>query len=94
MSTSPDLIDPSGRQIKYLRVSVTDRCDLRCNYCLPNGFKDFQEPDDWLNFDEITRVIAAFARLGATQVRLTGGDTEPTGAANPLERQAWMVSLY
>ena len=74
MSTSPDLIDPNGRHIKYIRVSVTDRCDLRCSYCLPKGFKDFQEPDDWLNFDEMTRVIAAFARLGATQVRLTGGE--------------------
>lgn len=74
MPTSPSLIDPQGRQIKYLRVSVTDRCDLRCNYCLPKGFKDFQEPDDWLSFEETTRVIAAFARLGATQVRLTGGE--------------------
>lgn len=73
------LIDPYGRQIKYLRVSVTDRCDLRCNYCLPKGFNDFQEPEDWLSFDETTRIIAAFARLGATQVRLTGGE--------PLVRQ-------
>jgi len=68
------LVDPHGRLIKYLRVSVTDRCDLRCNYCIPKGFKDFQEPDDWLNFDEIARIVAAFARLGATQVRLTGGE--------------------
>ena len=74
MSNAPALIDPNGRQIKYLRVSVTDRCDLRCNYCIPKGFKDFQEPEDWLSFDEMTRVIAAFARLGATQVRLTGGE--------------------
>jgi len=74
MSTIPALIDPNGRQIKYLRVSVTDRCDLRCSYCIPKGFKDFQEPEDWLSFDEMTRVIGAFARLGATQVRLTGGE--------------------
>lgn len=74
MSNAPTLIDPHGRQIKYLRVSVTDRCDLRCNYCIPKGFTDFQEPTDWLSFDEIARVIAAFARLGATQVRLTGGE--------------------
>lgn len=74
MSSTPTLIDPAGRQIKYLRVSVTDRCDLRCSYCIPKGFKDFQEPEDWLDFDEMTRVIAAFARLGATQVRLTGGE--------------------
>ena len=74
MTNTVSLIDPHGRQIKYLRVSVTDRCDLRCNYCIPKGFSDFQEPDDWLTFDEMTRVIAAFARLGATQVRLTGGE--------------------
>ena len=74
MNRSAQLIDPHGRQIKYLRVSVTDRCDLRCSYCIPKGFKDFQEPEDWLTFDEIERVIAAFARLGATQVRLTGGE--------------------
>ena len=74
MSQPKQLIDPHGRQIKYLRVSVTDRCDLRCSYCIPKGFKDFQEPDEWLNFDEMARIIAAFARLGATQVRLTGGE--------------------
>jgi len=73
------LTDPHGRQIKYLRVSVTDRCDLRCSYCLPKGFSDFQEPEDWLSFDETTRIVAAFARLGATQIRLTGGE--------PLVRQ-------
>ena len=74
MTKKPELIDPFGRQIKYLRVSVTDRCDLRCHYCLPKGFNDFQEPEEWLNFNEVSRIIAAFARLGATQVRLTGGE--------------------
>jgi len=74
MAIKPELIDPFGRKIKYLRVSVTDRCDLRCHYCLPKGFKDFQEPEEWLNFNEVSRIIAAFARLGATQVRLTGGE--------------------
>ena len=74
MSNSPSLIDPHGRQIRYLRVSVTDRCDLRCNYCLPKGFNDFQEPSEWLNFSEMARIIAAFARLGASQIRLTGGE--------------------
>ncbi|MGC0155615.1 GTP 3',8-cyclase MoaA [Chromobacterium vaccinii] len=68
------LIDRFGRSIEYLRLSVTDRCDLRCNYCLPKGFKHFEEPDNWLSFDEIERVVAVFARLGTRRVRLTGGE--------------------
>lgn len=68
------LTDRFGRTIDYLRVSVTDRCDLRCTYCLPNGFKGFEDPPDWLTFDEIVRVVRAFARLGTRRVRLTGGE--------------------
>jgi len=71
---APSLIDRFGRRIDYVRVSVTDRCDLRCNYCLPKGFKGFEEPSHWLTFDEIERVIGAFARLGVGRVRLTGGE--------------------
>jgi cyclic pyranopterin phosphate synthase len=63
-----------GRSIDYLRVSVTDRCDLRCSYCMPPDFKGYEAPPDWLSFDEITRVVAAFARLGTSRVRLTGGE--------------------
>ena len=68
------LIDRFGRAIEYLRLSVTDRCDLRCTYCIPEGFNDFEEPAHWLNFDEIERVVGAFARLGVSRVRLTGGE--------------------
>jgi cyclic pyranopterin phosphate synthase len=68
------LIDRFGRTIEYLRLSVTDRCDLRCTYCLPEGFKDFEEPEHWLTFDEIERVVGAFTRLGVSRVRLTGGE--------------------
>ncbi|MBZ0072255.1 MAG: GTP 3',8-cyclase MoaA [Gammaproteobacteria bacterium] len=68
------LIDRLGRKIDYVRLSVTDRCDLRCFYCLPKGFKDFEEPEHWLTFAEIERVIAAFARLGTRRVRITGGE--------------------
>ena len=72
MTTS--LQDRFGRTIDYLRVSVTDRCDLRCSYCIPKGFRDFEEPENWLTFDEVERVIAAFARMGTTRFRLTGGE--------------------
>ncbi|WP_434778217.1 GTP 3',8-cyclase MoaA [Neisseria sp. Ec49-e6-T10] len=68
------LIDNFGRTIDYVRVSVTDRCDLRCSYCIPKGFKGFEEPKNWLTFDEIERVVAAFARLGTHHFRLTGGE--------------------
>lgn len=71
---SNQLLDPFGRSIEYVRVSVTDRCDLRCFYCLPPGFKDFDIPEHWLSFDEIERVIRAFGELGTRRVRLTGGE--------------------
>ena len=68
------LRDRYGRTIEYLRLSVTDRCDLRCTYCMPTGFKGFEEPADWLTFDEIERLLGAFARLGTRRIRLTGGE--------------------
>ncbi|AAZ96976.1 Elongator protein 3/MiaB/NifB [Thiobacillus denitrificans ATCC 25259] len=71
---APALVDQFGRHIDYVRLSVTDRCDLRCSYCMPEGFKGFEEPADWLDFDEIERLLGAFARLGVRRVRLTGGE--------------------
>lgn len=69
-----NLIDRFGRRIEYLRLSVTDRCDLRCAYCIPEGFKGFEEPEHWLTFDEIERLLGLFASLGMKRVRLTGGE--------------------
>ncbi|WP_018609724.1 GTP 3',8-cyclase MoaA [Uliginosibacterium gangwonense] len=71
---APCLQDRFGRRIDYLRLSVTDRCDLRCSYCRPKNFDGYAEPADWLSFAEIERVVAAFARLGVARVRLTGGE--------------------
>lgn len=71
---APTLADPFGRNIEYVRLSVTDRCDLRCFYCMPQGFTDFEAPEHWLTFDEIERVIAAFGNLGVNRVRITGGE--------------------
>ncbi|MGK5023325.1 GTP 3',8-cyclase MoaA [Janthinobacterium sp. RB2R34] len=68
------LLDRFGRSIDYIRLSVTDRCDLRCSYCMPKGFRGFEEPKDWLNFDEIERLMGVFVRLGTRRVRLTGGE--------------------
>ena len=68
------LIDSFGRQIEYVRLSVTDKCNLRCFYCLPKGFKSFEPSTNWLTFDEIERVVAVFGELGVHRVRLTGGE--------------------
>lgn len=68
------LFDAFGRQIEYLRLSVTDRCDLRCAYCMPKDFDSYEEPANWLSFEEIERVIRLFASKGVRRVRLTGGE--------------------
>ncbi len=68
------LTDAFQRRIRYLRLSVTDRCDLRCNYCMPQGFSDFQTPSHWLTFDEIERIARCFVELGVHGIRLTGGE--------------------
>jgi cyclic pyranopterin phosphate synthase len=68
------LIDSFGRRVEYLRLSVTDRCNLRCFYCMPRGFADFEEPEAWLSFGEIERLVRIFAGLGVSKVRLTGGE--------------------
>ncbi len=68
------LQDKFGRKIDYLRLSITDRCDLRCTYCLPKGFKGFEEPENWLTHNEIVQVVRVFAKMGVSRVRLTGGE--------------------
>jgi len=88
---TPTLTDPFGRNIEYVRLSVTDRCDLRCFYCMPEGFSDFETPDHWLTFDEIERVIAAFGRLGVNRVRVTGG--EPLVRKNLPELTSRLAAL-
>ena len=70
----PELIDPFNRKIEYLRLSVTDKCNLRCFYCLPKRFKKFEQPEHWLSFNEIERLIRIFSELGVERVRITGGE--------------------
>ena len=74
------LQDSFGRKIEYIRLSVTDRCDFRCAYCLPKGFKGFTQPDSWLKLDEIERLVGIFAELGVSKVRLTGGEPHQAAA--------------
>src|SRR4051812_33968616 len=67
------MIDPFGRPITYLRVSVTDRCDLRCVYCMAEDMA-FLPKRELLTLEELDRLSAAFIRLGTTKIRITGGE--------------------
>jgi len=69
-----ELIDPFGRKVEYLRLSVTDRCDFRCFYCIPKGFKGFTASDNHLNLQEFVRLIRLFSELGVDKIRITGGE--------------------
>ncbi|MEO0392502.1 MAG: GTP 3',8-cyclase MoaA [Pseudomonadota bacterium] len=82
--TAPPLVDPFERAISYLRVSVTDRCDLRCVYCMAEDMV-FLPKRDVLSLEELDRLTSAFIRLGVRKVRLTGGE--------PLVRRniMWLV---
>ncbi len=71
---TPRLVDPFGRVIDYVRVSLTDKCNFRCFYCLPKGARDFELPENYLSSDELVRVIKAFSELGVRRIRLTGGE--------------------
>jgi cyclic pyranopterin phosphate synthase len=73
------LVDGFARRIRYLRVSVTDRCNYRCTYCMPETLEDrmqFQPRAALLTFEELEAIVTVFAKLGVRKVRLTGG--EPT----------------
>ena len=67
------MIDPFGRAITYLRVSVTDRCDLRCTYCMADDMR-FLPKAELLTLEELDRLCAAFIRLGTDKIRITGGE--------------------
>jgi len=70
------LTDRFGRKHSYLRISLTERCNLRCNYCMPEEGVDLTPKDNLLTRDELSRIVRLFAAAGITKVRLTGG--EPT----------------
>jgi cyclic pyranopterin phosphate synthase len=68
------LVDGWGREIKSVRISVTDKCNFRCTYCMPAEGLEWLRRDEILTFEEITRLTAILARLGVDEVRLTGGE--------------------
>ncbi len=78
MEINTQIIDTLSRPIRDLRISVTDRCNFRCTYCMPkevfNSDYEFLRRDDLLSFEEITRVSKVFAEFGVKKIRLTGGE--------------------
>jgi cyclic pyranopterin phosphate synthase len=68
------LVDTLGRPLRSLRVSVTDRCNLRCEYCMPEDEYVWLSRDDLLHFEEISRLVDVFIGLGVDRIRLTGGE--------------------
>src|SRR3569832_1057343 len=77
----PSLTDPFGRRVDYLRVSVTDRCDLRCTYCMAER-QTFLPKAQVLSLEELDRLCSTFVGLGVRRLRLTGGE--------PLVRRGFM----
>ena len=83
--------DKFGRQINYLRVSLTDRCNLRCVYCMPTGEISFMPAQDLLTIDELEKIVRAAADVGFKKVRLTGG--EPTLRKDIVEIVKRLVTI-
>jgi cyclic pyranopterin phosphate synthase len=74
MHTKPTtLIDAHGRQVDYIRLSITDRCDFRCTYCMGEDVS-FLPRDEVLSLEECARIVKAFVALGVSKVRITGGE--------------------
>src|ERR1041384_7838645 len=84
-SSPPRLLDPFQRAITYLRVSVTDRCDFRCVYCMSEHMT-FLPKADLLSLEELDRLCSAFIAKGVTKLRLTGGE--------PLVRRGIMTLVH
>ena len=73
-TSRPKLIDGMGRTIVNLRISVTDRCNFRCTYCMPADNVEFMDRSNLLSFEEIQRVAQIVSRMGINRIRLTGGE--------------------
>jgi cyclic pyranopterin phosphate synthase len=94
MANENELVDREKRHLNYLRISVTDRCNLRCLYCVPDGRIPKLDHTDILSFEEICRILDIGIRLGIRKVRVTGG--EPLvrkGVVNFLEHLARLEKL-
>jgi GTP 3',8-cyclase len=84
--SQPVLVDRIARRVRYLRVSLTDRCNMRCTYCMPSEGIEHVPRSEVLSLEEIVRMVGSFAQWGVERVRLTGG--EPTLRRN----LTWLVA--
>jgi len=82
-------MDPFGRHIDYLRISVTDRCNERCLYCMPKGYKGWAERADHLTADEIVRIVEQSTTLGFRKFRITGGEPLVRKDIVEIARRVW-----
>src|SRR3989338_1129508 len=78
IETQKNIRDQLNRPLHDLRISVIDRCNFRCTYCMPaekfNEKYTFLHKEEWLSFDELARLVNLFVKLGVSKVRLTGGE--------------------
>ena len=92
------MIDQYGRTIEYLRISVTDRCNLRCVYCMPEEGIEQLPHEQILTFDEIERVCRISTELGISKIKLTGGEPHslafPVRIARPCSRDGSTASRF
>lgn len=79
----PPLIDGFGRRMNYMRISITDRCNFRCTYCMPAEGVPWKPRGEILTYEELLRIVRVSARIGIDQIRITGG--EPTVRRNVVD---------
>lgn len=82
-------MDPFGRHIDYLRISVTDRCNERCLYCMPEGYKGWAQKADHLTLDEVVRIVENSTGLGFRKFRITGGEPLVRKDIVEIARRIW-----
>lgn len=103
--SSSELIDRYSRNLNYLRISITDRCNLKCIYCVPREQIPMLPHDEILRYEEILHLVGVGMSLGISKVRITGGGTagqkrglplsegiEPDGVKRPIPDNQWGLS--
>ena len=83
------MLDACGRKIDYLRISITDRCNLRCRYCMPHGI-EWVPMEEILTLEEITEVCRQASALGIRKIKITGGGTI---GAEGMHQSHWYADL-